>query len=301
MAEVLSRGTLFDPVLVKDLISKVKGKSSVATLSAQTPIPFNGRKEFIFSMDSEIDVVAENGKKSHGGISLDPVTIVPIKVEYGARISDEFLYASEEEQLDILKSFNDGFAKKVANGLDIMVFHGINPRSGAASAVIGDNHFDAKVTQTITYTSAAPDTNIETAIAMVEGADGDISGMVIAPAVRSDLAAMTKQNGEKLYPEFAFGGKPKNLGAYGLDINKTVAVGNTDRAIIGDFANMFKWGYAKEIPMEIIKYGDPDNSGKDLKGYNQIYIRAEAYLGWGILDGKSFVRIVEEKTEEAAE
>lgn len=135
MADVLSKGTLFDPVLVKDLINKVKGKSSIAVLSAQTPIPFNGRKEFTFTMDSEIDVVAENGKKSHGGISVEPVTIVPIKVEYGARISDEFLYASEEEQLDILKAFNDGFAKKVASGLDIMAFHGFNPRT----QIIGDS------------------------------------------------------------------------------------------------------------------------------------------------------------------
>ena len=37
-----SRGNLFDPVLVSDLISKVKGKSSLAKLSGQTPIPFNG-------------------------------------------------------------------------------------------------------------------------------------------------------------------------------------------------------------------------------------------------------------------
>ena len=88
MATELSKGSLFDPVLVKDLVSKVKGHSSLAVLSAQTPIPFNGRKEFTFTMDSEIDVVAENGKKSHGGITVDPVTIVPIKVEYGARISD---------------------------------------------------------------------------------------------------------------------------------------------------------------------------------------------------------------------
>lgn len=292
MADVLSRGSLFDPVLVKDLINKVKGKSSIAVLSAQTPIPFNGRKEFTFTMDSEIDVVAENGKKTHGGISLDPVTIIPIKVEYGARISDEFLYASEEEQLDILKAFNDGFASKLASGLDIMAFHGFNPRTGVASTVIGDNHFDAKVTQTVTYSASTPDANIEAAIAAVEGADGDVTGMVIAPAVRANLAAMTKQSGEKLYPEFAFGGKPKSLGAHALDINKTVAVGDVDKAIIGDFTKMFKWGYAKEIPMEIIKYGDPDNSGKDLKGYNQIYIRAEAYLGWGILDGNSFARIV---------
>ena len=129
MAEVVSKGTLFDPKLVKDLVDKVKGHSSLAALSKSVPVPFNGRKEFTFTMDSEIDIVAENGKKTHGGITLDPVTIVPIKFEYGARISDEFLYASEEEQLEILKSFNDGFAKKVAKGLDIAAMHGVNPRT----------------------------------------------------------------------------------------------------------------------------------------------------------------------------
>ena len=60
------RENLFDAVLVKDLMNKVKGKSSLAVLSGQTPIPFNGLKEFIFSMDNEIDIVAENGKKSEG-------------------------------------------------------------------------------------------------------------------------------------------------------------------------------------------------------------------------------------------
>lgn len=298
MADVLSKGTLFEPKLVTDLINKVKGKSSLAVLSAQKPVPFNGSKEFIFTMDSEIDVVAENGKKTHGGVSLEPVKMVPIKFEYGARISDEFLYASEEEQLEILKSFNEGFAAKVASGLDIAVFHGVNPRTGLASAVIGENNFDSKVTQTVTYDSTKPDANIETAIAVVEGSDGDVTGIVIAPGVRADLAAMTKQNGEKLYPDFAFGGKPKSLGAQALDINKTVAVGGVDKAIAGDFANMFKWGYAKQIPLEVIKYGDPDNSGKDLKGYNQVYIRAEVYLGWGILDADSFARITEQKAAE---
>ena len=52
-----TRGSLFDPTLVKDLVSKVTGKSSLAALCAQTPIPFNGMKEMIFSMDKEIDIV----------------------------------------------------------------------------------------------------------------------------------------------------------------------------------------------------------------------------------------------------
>ena len=293
MAAVLEKGTLFDPVLVKDLVNKVNGKSSLAKLSKSVPVPFNGRKEFIFSMDNEIDIVAENGKKGHGGITLDPVTIVPIKFEYGARISDEFLIADEEEQLETLKAFNDGFAKKVASGLDIAAMHGINPRTGEASSVVGDNNFDTKVTQKVTYTAATPDANIEAAIAMVEGSDGEVTGMAISPSVRTGLAAMTKSTGEKLYPDFAFGGKPANLGAYSLDINKTVSYGDVDQAIVGDFENMFRWGYSKEIPLEIIKYGDPDNSGKDLKGYNQIYIRAEVFLGWGILDGDAFARIGE--------
>ena len=76
-----------------------------------------------------------------------------------------------------------------------------------------------------------------------------------------------------------------------VDFNKTVSVGDTDQAIVGDFENMLKWGYAKEVPLEVIPYGDPDNSGVDLKGSNQIYLRAEIYLGWGILDPKSFARV----------
>lgn len=288
-----SRGTMFDPVLVTDLMSKVKGKSSLAVLSGQTPIPFNGLKEFTFSMDNEIDIVAENGKKSEGGITVDPVKIVPIKFEYGARVSDEFLYATEEEQLNILTAFNDGFAKKVAKGFDLAAFHGINPRTGTASAVVGENHFDAKVTQKVDYTSGSPDVNLDSAIAVVQGVEGDVTGMAMSNAFGADMATV-KENGVRQYPEFRFGASPASLGGMAVSVNKTVYNETVkDQAIVGDFQGAFKWGFSKEIPMEIIKYGDPDNSGKDLKGYNQVYIRAEVYLGWEILVPEYFARVVE--------
>lgn len=292
----LSKGTLFDQELVKDLINKVKGKSSLAVLSANNPIPFNGTKEFIFSMDKEIDIVAENGKKSAGGISLEPVTIIPIKFEYSARVSDEFMIANEDVQIDILRGFNDGFAAKVAKGLDIAVFHGLNPRTGTTSAVVGSNNFDSKVEQTVSYNDATPDDCIETAIETVEGTENDVSGIAINSKVRSDLAKMTNSLGEKVYPEFKFGGKPSNLGSQQLDINNTVSFGSEtkDVAIIGDFRNMFRWGFSKEIPLKVIEYGDPDNSGQDLQGANQVLLRAEIFLGWGILDPKAFSRIITE-------
>lgn len=287
----LAKGSLFDPILVKDLVSKVKGKSSLARLSGMTPISFTGNKEFIFNMDSEIDIVAESGQKKNGGATLTPVTIVPIKFVYGMRVTDEFMYAAEEEQIGILEAFNDGFSKKVASGLDQAAFHGINPSTGTASTVIGTNHFDNLVTQTVTYNAAKIDENIEAAIALVEGSGGEVSGMAISPAVRYALAALTNSAGDKRYPEFAFGGQPNYLGTNALDINKTVAIGSKDQAIVGDFATMFKWGYAKEIPTEVIEYGDPDGQG-DLKRQNQVFIRAEVYLGWGILDADSFARVV---------
>ena len=185
------RENLFDAVLVKDLMNKVKGKSSLAVLSGQTPIPFNGLKEFIFSMDNEIDIVAENGKKSEGGITVDPVKIVPIKFEYGARVSDEFLYATEEEQLDILTAFNNGFAAKVAKGFDLAAFHGINPRTGGASTVVGTNHFDSKVTQKVEYTKGTPDTNLDAAIAMVQGSDGGVK-VTLEDMLLASIADHTK-------------------------------------------------------------------------------------------------------------
>ena len=292
MADVLTRGNLFPETLVKEMINQVKGKSALANLCAATPIPFNGMKEFTFTFDKEVDVVAENGAKTKGGVTTDPVTIMPVKIEYGARISDEFDYASEEVQLDYLKAFAEGWAKKAARGLDLMVFHGINPRTGIASSVIGDNHFDKKVTQTVTITdSSTPDANMEDAIAMVQGSEFDVTGAAFSPAFRSSLAAMKTNDGRKLYPELAWGSNPGSINGLRVESNSTISAnGSLDRALVGDFESCFKWGYAKQIPVEIIRYGNPDNDATlgDLKGHNQIYLRAEAYIGWGILAPAAF-------------
>lgn len=293
MPDILSKGSKFDPVLVKELFDKVKGKSSLAALCGQTPIPFNGQKEFIFTMDDEVDLVAENGKMTRGSVSLDPVIIVPVKIEYGARISDEFLYAAEEEQIETLRNFSDGFAKKTARGLDIMAFHGVNPRAKTASTLIGTNHFDNGVTviKQDSKTPKTPDALIEEAIAAVQGNEYDISGLTMAPSFRADLAKMVDTSGRKIYPELAWGNAPSQMNGIQTVTNNTVSFNSSkDLAIMGDFST-FKWGYSKEIPLEIIEYGDPDNSGQDLKGCGQVYIRAKAYIGWGIMDKSAFAVI----------
>lgn len=294
MADILTKGELLPPQIVTEMFNKVGGHSALAVLHAEDPIPFNGSKIFTFTLDKEADIVAENGAKTKGGATVGAVTITPIKFEYGTRVSDEFMYGTEEYRLQVLQQFAEGAAKKFARGLDLAAFHGVNPRSGEASAVVGNNNFDYVVnaaSNVIAYDSSVPDAKIEAAIAKVEETEGaELSGIAMAPTLRSALATMTV-NGARKYPEFAFGANPGTLGAMKIDVNSTVAGASSgDVAILGDFQNAFKWGYAKEIPLEVIEYGNPDNDATlgDLKGHNQVYLRAEAYIGWGILDAERF-------------
>ena len=294
-ANSIARGELFPAELVPGLLNLVKGKSSLAALCGQEPIPFNGKEYFTFNMDNDIDIVAEGGAKSAGGGQVGSKTIVPIKVEYGMRVSDEFIFGSEEVALDILKAFSEGWSRKLARGLDIMAMHGVHPRTGsAASGTIGNNHLDYAAGTKVIYLgdSSTAYENIDAAIGGVNGADNEVSGIIMGSTIRAALAAMEDSDHRKVFPELAWGGRPSSLNGLKSEFNgPTVEFnGAKARAYVGDFENYFKWGIAKELPIEVIQYGNPDNDpvAGDLKGHNQVYIRGEAYIGWGIMDNTAF-------------
>ena len=282
--------TSFPHELVREVFTGAKGKSSIAKLAEQTPIAFSGTDVMTFSMSGEVNLVAEGGKKgSHSG-SNDTVKMVPLKIEYGQRISNEFVRCSEEKQLDYLRAFSEAFAGKIARGLDIMVMHGTNPATGsAATSLIGKNSFDTNDYVTpVSYSALDPEANIAAVVAAI--GDYDLNGLAMSKAFAADLAKL-KVNGVPQYPELGWGASPATIKGIPVDINSTVSVVDGEYAYAGDFQNAFKWGYADVIDFEVIEYGDPDNTGYDLKGCNQVYLRAEAWMGWAILDGAAFARI----------
>lgn len=292
----LKAGTLFKPELVKELISKVQGKSVLAKLSAQTPIPFNGTEQFIFNLDGNAQIVGEGEQKGAGKATLTSKVIKPIKFVYQARITDEFKYASEEKQIQYLQSFSDGFAKKIAEAFDIAALHGLEPKSMADASFRATNSFDGQITaNVVTYAEATFDDNIDAAVQQVIAKGGEVTGIALSPVGGQALAKIKDTNKNPLYPEFRFGQNPNSFYGMASDINKNLTVtggtAETDHAIVGDFQNMFKWGYAENVPLEIIEYGDPDGAGRDLKAYNEICLRAEAFIGWGILDTDAFARV----------
>ena len=116
-----------------------------------------------------------------------------------------------------------------------------------------------------------------------------MNGVAMSKTFAADLAAL-KVNGVPQYPELGWGANVASIKGVPVDINSTVSKVAGEYAYAGDFQNAFKWGYADKINFEVIEFGDPDGNG-DLKRYNQVYLRAEAWIGWAILDGAAFARI----------
>lgn len=286
----IEKSTYFPGQVVTEIFDMVAGHSSLAKVSAAKPLPFNGVDVMTFSSSDEAAIVGEGVAKPEFTGSNGVVQIRPVKFVFGQRVNEEFKYAAEEVRLNYLRAFSDAFAKKIARGLDIAAFHGIDPQSAQAVASLSTNNFHDVITNVVAYDPSTIDADIETAVGLVTAADKEVNGIIVTPSAASALAAV-KANNAPLFPELMWGGKPEYLRGLRYDANSTLAYNNAPEAVaVGDFENAFRWGYAKNIPLEVIEYGDPDGQG-DLKRYNQIYLRAEFYIGWGILDADAFALI----------
>lgn len=283
----IQKSTYFPGIIAQEMFSSVQGHSALAKLSQNKPMPFNGTDIITFSSTDEAAIVAEGAAKPDFAGSNNVIQIRPLKFVFGQRVNDEFRYAADEVRLEYLRGFADAFAKKIARGFDIAAMTGKDPQSAAAVSALATNNFHGVVTNVITATAGQEDAAVQSAITALMGAGYQADGIVMTPAMASALAAI-KYSGVPAFPELAWGGNPDRVKGLASDI--TTALGfdsSADDALVGDFTNAFKWGYAKDIPMEVIEYGDPDGQG-DLKRYNQVYLRAEAYIGWAILDADAF-------------
>ena len=121
----------------------------------------------------------------------------------------------------------------------------------------------------------------------------DINGVALSKTWASRLRKLrVPSTGMRFYPEI-----PLNLQAGSLDgitaatsgtVNGRLAKTPTKvLAFMGDFS-LIKWGMVRDLTSEIIAYGDPDQTGVDLKAHNQIAYRTEAMYAFAIIDPKAF-------------
>ena len=204
----MKAGTLFKPELVTELIDKVQGKSVLAKLSAQTPIPFNGVEQFIFNLEGNAQIVGEGEQKLGNKAKLTSKVIKPLKFVYQARITDEFKNASEEKRMNFLSAYMDGFAKKIAEAFDLAALHGLEPKTMTDASFRATNSFDGVINGSIVaYDETKIDENLESAVQQVTARGCEVNGIALSPAAGQALAKV-KVNGVVQYPEFRFGQNP---------------------------------------------------------------------------------------------
>jgi phage capsid family len=294
----LEAGTLYPPQLVKELFSKVKGKSVLAKVSKQDPVPQEGNEFFVFNLEGNAQIVGEGEQVKAGKATIAPKVVRPYEITYQARVSDKFLTMSEEKKIDFLAAFNEGFAKKLAEAIDIAAIHGLEPKSMTDGTFKATNSFDGQITtNVVTYAEANIEDNIDSAANTVTVTGGVVNGIIFSPQATHAMSKV-KENGITQYPEFKFGQCPEVFAGMIADSTKNMIPTGTntaekDHVIVGDFENSFKWGYADSISLEVIQYGDPDGAGRDLKAHNEVCLRTKANVGWGILDETAFARVKE--------
>ena len=282
------------------MFSKATTGSAVAALSGAEPQQFGEVTHMTLTGRPRAEYVGEGADKSSTNATFGTKVVTPHKVQVTMRFNEEVQWADEDYQLGVLSTLADEGGVALARALDLGVFHGINPLTGTAiaSIVAGDRiGTTSNSVELTTATLTTPDTVIEQAAGLVI-ADGYVpNGIAFDPTYAWTVATARYADGRKKYPELGFGSSITSFEGLSAYSSSTVsgtpeASANTNvKAIIGQW-DLLRWGVQKSIPVELIKFGDPDGQG-DLKRKNQIALRLEVVYGWGVMDLDGFAVVVD--------
>lgn len=269
------------------IINKVGNTSTIAALSPSTPQLFLNEDYMVFNGAAEAEVVAEGQKKSSYEQTASYITGKKFKVQCTTRVTEELKWADEDNRLEIINSIQEDQTKAIARALDYVIYHAINPKSGDKLS-----GYDALTANAVTVTDSEDDiANVDALADAVN--EYEINGVALSRTWASRLRKLrVPATGMRFYPEI-----PINLAAGTLDgipaaTSTTVdGVKATEETkvlgIMGDYS-LIKWGMIRDIWAEVIQYGDPDQTGVDLKAHNQIAYRTEAMFSYAMLDPKAF-------------
>jgi len=294
MATTVTTGALSLPAnLAQGLIDKVETGSAVAALSASKPLMFGNTQIVTFTKHPRAEFVEEGAAKSPADVEFGTVTAVPHKAQVTVRFDEEVLWADEDRKLGVYQTIADAGATALSRALDLGVFHRINPATGAV--MTGWTNYLTSTTKTVTDTGDA-DADIEKAIGLVlnDGEGYDVTGIALSKPEAFKLATTRDKQGHPLYPELGYGTAINAFKGTKASVTTTVnapeaATATGVEAIVGDFTGGIYWGIQKNLPLELISYGDPDGLG-DLKRHNQVAYRLEMLYAWYV-DEKRFALV----------
>lgn len=274
------------------MVKKTLSTSTIAKLSAQEPMRFGKTDIITFNDLPRAQFVEENGDKESTSGSFGSVTAAPHKAQVTMRFSHEVQWADDEHQLGVLRTLASAGADALSRALDLGVYHRINPLNGQAITT-WTNYINATTKRVeLGKGGSDPDADFRAAAGLIIN-DLDtgvqVTGAAFDPKFSWSLANLMVKDGAGVtstprYPQLGLGADVTSFLGVPVAVGSTVsglpeAADTKVRAIVGDFTGGIRWGIQKELPVELITYGDPDGQG-DLKRKNQIALRLEIVYGW---------------------
>ena len=285
---VISSTDLVLPTNIADgIVEKAKTGSTVASLSGQEAFRFGETTIVTFDDDLTAEFVEENAAKGSDDAVPSSVKAVPHKTVVQFRTSDEFKWADEEYQLGVLSKFQDKCSLALARALDLGLYYRTNPRTGT-ELTAWTNYLNSTTNRTEITGTSEPDMDFEAAAGLVIGAGYSVNGVALDPTYAWTLSTARYADGRKKFPELGLGNSIQSFQGINAATSSTVsgkakdgdATDNKIRAILGDYSAGVRWGVQRSIPFRMLEFGDPDNTGKDLAGNNQVLFRAEVVYAW---------------------
>lgn len=274
------------------MVKKTLSTSTIAKLSAQEPMRFGKTDIITFNDLPRAQFVEENGDKESTSGSFGSVTAAPHKAQVTMRFSQEVQWADDEHQLGVLRTLASAGADALSRALDLGVYHRINPLNGQAITT-WTNYINATTKRVeLGKGGSDPDADFRAAAGLIIN-DLDtgvqVTGASFDPKFSWSLANLMVKDGAGVtstprYPQLGLGADVTSFLGVPVAVGSTVsglpeAADTKVRAIVGDFTGGIRWGVQKDLPVELITYGDPDGQG-DLKRKNQIALRLEIVYGW---------------------
>jgi len=271
--------------IVDGIVEKTKTGSTIAALSNQEPMRFGDVTLVTFDDELTAEFVEQSGAKSADDAKPASVIAAPHKAVVNFRTSDEFLIADEDYQIGILDKFEEKCARALARGLDLGAYYRINPRTGTTISA-WTNYLNTTTNRVEVGTQA--DLDFEAAAGMVIANGYRPTGVALDPTYAWTLSTARYADGRKKYPELGLGVDISGFEGLRASVSSTVsgkpvdgaAADNDIRAIVGNYEQGIRWGVQRTFPFRMLEYGDPDNTGRDLAGHNEVLFRAEVIFAW---------------------
>ena len=285
MALTTAKITLPTDVAV-GIVNKASDTSTIAALSPSTPMLFRNQDYMVFNPASEAEVVEEGANKSAYEQTLTTVTAKRVKLQTTTRVTSELEWADEDNRTQIIESIIADQAAAFARALDYVVYHAVNPKTGAT--LTGYTALSGTATQVTSTDDAVKDMD---AIVDAVAADYDVNGLALSKTFAASLRKVrVPSTGMRLYPEIPMNLQPGTVDGIKAATSGTVSgvkatTATKVLAFAGDFS-VIKWGLVRDMTSEVIPYGDPDGAG-DLQRSNQIAYRTEGVYGFAVLDAKA--------------